>query len=38
MIVMNKGRIVTQGGLGSLMASRGLHFDLYNSQFAGVAI
>ena len=36
-IVMDKGRIVEQGNHEALMASRGLYFDLYNSQFAGIA-
>jgi ATP-binding cassette subfamily B protein len=34
---MNQGRIVEQGSHEVLMAKRGLYFDLYNSQFAGVA-
>jgi ATP-binding cassette subfamily B protein len=36
-IVMDKGRIVEQGSHDALMAARGLYFDLYNSQFAGIA-
>jgi ATP-binding cassette, subfamily B, multidrug efflux pump len=34
---MDKGRIVEQGNHEALMTSRGLYFDLYNSQFAGIA-
>ncbi len=36
-VVMDQGRIVEQGSHEVLMAKRGLYFDLYNSQFAGVA-
>ena len=36
-VVMDQGRIVEQGSHEVLMAKRGLFFDLYNSQFAGVA-
>jgi ATP-binding cassette subfamily B multidrug efflux pump len=36
-VVMDQGRIVEQGSHEVLMAQRGLYFDLYNSQFAGVA-
>ena len=36
-VAMNQGRIVEQGSHEVLMAKRGLYFDLYNSQFAGVA-
>jgi ATP-binding cassette subfamily B protein len=35
-VVMNQGRIVEQGSHEELMAKRGLYFDLYNSQFAGI--
>jgi ATP-binding cassette subfamily B multidrug efflux pump len=36
-VVMNQGRIVEQGSHEELMAKRGLYFDLYHSQFAGIA-
>ena len=36
-IVMDHGHIVEQGSHEDLMVRRGLYFDLYNSQFAGVA-
>ncbi len=34
-LVMDHGRIVEQGDHDALMASRGLYYSLYNSQFAG---
>ena len=34
-LVMDHGRIVEQGGHDELMASQGLYYTLYNSQFAG---
>ena len=36
-IVMDKGRIVEQGSHDELMASRGVYFALYNSQFSGTS-
>jgi ATP-binding cassette subfamily B protein len=36
-IVMDHGHIVEQGSHEELMIRRGLYFDLYNSQFSGVA-
>jgi ATP-binding cassette subfamily B protein len=36
-VAMDQGRIVEQGSHEELMAKRGLYFNLYNSQFAGVA-
>ena len=36
-IVMDKGRIVEQGSHDVLMASRGVYFALYNSQFSGAS-
>ncbi len=36
-LVMDHGRIVEQGDHDTLMASQGLYYSLYNSQFAGAA-
>jgi len=36
-IVMDHGSIVEQGSHEQLMAQRNLYFDLYNSQFSGIA-
>ena len=36
-IVMDQGRIVEQGSHDALMATKGVYFSLYNSQFAGVS-
>ncbi len=36
-VVMDHGRIVEQGTHDALMRARGVYFQLYNSQFAGVA-
>ncbi len=36
-VVMNHGRIVEQGSHDALMRAQGVYFQLYSSQFAGVA-
>jgi ATP-binding cassette subfamily B multidrug efflux pump len=36
-LVMNNGNVIEQGNHESLMEQQGFYYDLYNSQFAGVA-